>query len=137
MKIEFQNINLTKDISEVLQEIQNTTEKEQKSFLKSCGDIIKSNVIRNMKRSKNNKSDYVHMVDDVQVKIKKSKYGDTYMSVEGGSKTGYKWRFLNDGAIDQRGNVLNQADHFIEKSIEDSNSAIESEINKFLEKVVK
>lgn len=137
MRIELDNANLTTDIAEMLQEIQNVTVKEQKSFLQSCGDIIKSNVVRNMKRSKNNKSDYIHMADDVQVKIKKSKYGDMYMSVEGGSKTGYKWRFLNDGAIDQRGNVLNQADHFVEKSIEDSNSAIEAEINKFLEKVVK
>lgn len=137
MRVNLDNNNLTTDITEMLKDMQNITEKEHKSLLQSCGDIIKTNVIRNMKRSKNNKSDYVHMADDVKVKVKKNKYGNMYMSVEGGKKTGYKWRFLNDGAIDQNGNVLNQADHFMEKSMEDSNNDVEQEINKFIEKVVK
>lgn len=136
MRINLDNNSLTSDISDLLNDMQSVCDKQKRSFLKTCGDIIKKNVIRNMKRSKNNKSDYVHMADDVQVKIKKSQNGEQFLVVSGG-KTGYKWRFLNDGAIDQNGNVLNEASHFMEKSIEDSNSAIEQEINNLLEKVVK
>lgn len=137
MRVKLDDNSLTSDISEILKDMQGICENEKKSFLNTCGDIIKKNVIRNLKRSKNHKSDYIHMADDVQVKIKTSRSGEQFLSVGGGKKTGYKWRFLNDGAIDQNGNVLNEANHFMEISMEDSNNAIEQETNEFLEKVVK
>lgn len=140
MKVTFDDGNFQADITETLKKMAKLPEKEQKNFLKNCGQIIKNHVIKSMERnkmrSKINRKDYIHMIDDIKVNIKKSKSGNQFASVGGGKNTGYKWRFLNDGAIDQRGNVLNEANHFMEEAIIDSEKEIESELNKMCEKVV-
>lgn len=137
MKINLSNGNITTDIQNLLEKMKDVAEKEQKSALKRIGDKIKKSVIKNMKfRSGISKSEYVHMQDDVQVNVKTSKYGKLFVQVAGGKKTGYKWRFLNDGAIDNKGNVLVQATHFMESAINDAESEISKEIDTLLEKVV-
>lgn len=137
MKINLNDGNITADVQNLLEKMKDVAEKEQKSVLKRIGDIIKKSVVKNMKfRSGISKSEYVHMQDDVQVSVKTSKYGKLFVQVAGGKKTGYKWRFLNDGAIDNRGNVLVQATHFMESAINDAESEISKEIDTLLEKVV-
>lgn len=140
MKVTFEDASFTTSVEEVMKKMGDTCEKEKKNLLKRCGDVLVKAVVAAMKkcgmRSKINRKDYVHMMDDVQSKLKKSKSGDIFLSVSGGKNTGYKWRFLNDGAIDQRGNVTNAANHFMEMAIKDSEQALEEEIDKLLKKVV-
>lgn len=137
MKINLSDGNITADVQNLLEKMKSVAEKEQKSVLKRLGDIIKKSAAKNMKfRSGISKSEYVHMQDDVQVSVKTSKYGKLFVQVAGGRKTGYKWRFLNDGAIDNKGNVLVQATHFMESAIKDGENEISKEIDTLLEKVV-
>lgn len=137
MVVKLDDDHFTVDVSEVLEKMKNKCEKEKKNVLKNIGKIIMKSVRNNMKwRSGINKSDYVHMQDDIQSKVKTSKYGTMFVEVGGGKNTGYKWRFLNDGAIDQRGNVLVQATHFMEKSLNDSESNINKELDDYLRKVL-
>ena len=140
MRVTFDDGNFQTDITELLNRMTKLPEKEQKSFLKKCGEIIKKCVRRSMERnkmrSKINRADYVHMMDDIKVQIKKSKIGNLFVRVGGGKATGYKWRFLNDGAIDQRGNILNDANHFMEQAINEASKEIEEEVTKLCERMV-
>ena len=137
MKINLDDNHLGLDVSEMLNAMKSVCEKEQKSFLKRTGEIISRAVRKNMTwRSGIKKAEYTHMQDDIQAVVKKDKNGRLYVRVQGGKKTGYKWRFLNDGAITKDGSVLVQATHFIEKSIQDSQSEVDLEADKLIERIV-
>ena len=140
MQVTFDDGEFGVNVEEMLKQMENVCEKDKKSLLLKCGDILKTNVKKSMNkykmRSEINKGDYVHMIDDVQSKIKKSKTGDTFLSVLGGKKTAYKWRLLNDGAIGQDGAIRNEANHFLEDAINNSQAELEKEIDEMLRKVV-
>ena len=137
MKINLDDNNLGLDITEMMNVMKGVCEKEERSFLKRIGEIISSAVRKNMTwRSGIKKTEYAHMQDDVQAVVKNDKNGRLYVRVQGGKKTGYKWRFLNDGAITKDGTVLVHATHFIEKSIKDSQSEVDAEADKLIERIV-
>lgn len=137
MKINIDDANLATDIYEMLKAMQNVCGKEERSFLKRLGAIVSRAVRTNMTwRSGIKKAEYTHMQDDIQAVVKKDKNGRLYVRVQGGKKTGYKWRFLNDGAITKEGTVLVQATHFLEKSVKDSQSEVDSEADKLIERIV-
>lgn len=137
MKINLDDNHLGLDVAEMLNAMKSVCEKEEKLFLNRIGEIIKKHVRNNMTwRSGIKKADYVHMQDDIKHVVKKDKNGKMYVRVQGGKKTGYKWRFLNDGAIDKKGNVLVQATHFLEKSVKGSQSEVDTEANKLVERIV-
>lgn len=137
MKINLDNNGLSADVDSMLNAMKNVCEKEQKSFLRNLGEIVTKSVKKNMVwRSGINKSDYVHMQDGIETVVKKDKYGKMYVRIQGGKGTGHKWRFLNDGAIDNKGNVLVEATHFVEKSITDSQSEVDAEADKLIERIV-
>lgn len=137
MKINLDDNNLGLDITEMMNVMKGVCEKEERAFLKRIGEIISSAVRKNMTwRSGIKEAEYAHMQDDVQAVVKKDKNGRLYVRVQGGKKTGYKWRFLNDGAITKDGTVLVHATHFIEKSIKDSQSEVDAEADKLIERIV-
>lgn len=137
MKVNLNNNNLSIDLEYTLKRMEKACVNDQKYLLKSIGNIIKKNVLKNMKfRSGINASSYIHMRDDVKISVKKNRHDMLFVSVSGGKKTGYKWIFLNDGAIDGRGNVLVEATHFMEKSISDANTEIEKEIDSMIERII-
>lgn len=136
------NSDFTYEIEQMLSKMPKEIEKNEKTLLKKCGEIVQKNLKRYLTRSnrKNPKNydkttPYIHIIDDIKVTVKKSKYGHLFVKIAGGKKTGFKWRFLNDGAIDERGNILNVATHFMEHALEDSSNEINEEINKMMERV--
>lgn len=137
MKINLDDANISTDTNEMLKAMKNICEKEERAFLKTVGEIISRAVRKNMTwRSGIKKADYTHMQDDIQAVVKKDRKGRLYVRVQGGKKTGHKWRFLNDGAINKEGTVLVQATHFIEKSINDSQQEVDVESDKLIERIV-
>lgn len=137
MKINFDDGNWGIEVQDMLKNMKNMCVKEERSFLKQLGEIVSKAVRKNMTwRSGIKKSDYTHMQDDVEYVVRKDKNGKLYVRIQGGKTTGYKWRFLNDGAISKEGAVLVQATHFLEKSINESQSEVDAEANKLIEKVV-
>lgn len=98
----------------------------EERILKKSGKVIKGNVKKNLKRSKINRSDYKHMVDDIQVSTYKNKYGDKTTRVRGGKKTGRKWHLLNDGTYKM------DATHFMDEALMQSEEEINSIVDEEL-----
>lgn len=105
------------------------TEEVQKRILRKGANALKKNVIKNLKRSNIKKSEYKHMKDDVQVSVRKDRYGDYVARVRGGTKTGNKWHLLNDGTYRM------DATHFMDRSIAESDSEIEAIIDEEMRKL--
>lgn len=142
MKIDLTE-NFIYEIEEMLTKMQEIAKKEERAFLKQSAEIVKLKVTNHLPRSNDEDlKNYdktkprVHMKDDIKVSVRKDKDGNLYAKIQGGKYTGYKWRFLNDGTIDNRGNIHNIASHFIEKSLEESKNEINAELDKLAERIV-
>jgi HK97 gp10 family phage protein len=136
MKVKFEDNELVAEVQDVLKRMPKALEKEKKTFLKKVGDVIKGIAERNIKRSNIINGSYKHMADDVKSTIRTDKSGELFVSVGGGKETGYKWRFLNDGTMDEKGRQHTKATHFMEKTISESESEIEKLVDELLTKVV-
>ncbi|WP_291568547.1 HK97-gp10 family putative phage morphogenesis protein [Clostridium sp. UBA2485] len=98
----------------------------QKRILRKGANALRKNVKKNLKRSKISKTAYKHMVDDIQVSVRKDKDGDYVARVRGGKKTGRKWHLVNDGTY------KTDATHFMDRSIAESDAEIEAIIDEEL-----
>ncbi|ASN72278.1 hypothetical protein 10S12_16 [uncultured Caudovirales phage] len=102
------------------------TEEVQKRILRKGANALRNNVVKNLKRSSIKESDYRHMKDDVQVSVRKDRYGDYVARVKGGKTTGVKWHLVNDGTY------RTEATHFMDRSINESDAEIEAIIDEEL-----
>lgn len=137
MYVNLDTNDLCTDTVEMIKRMRNLTAKKQRNFLMRIGRILKKHAVNNMTfRSGINRTDYKHMQDDVKISVKESKQGNLYVAVGGGKETGFKWRWLNDGAISNKGTVLVQATHFMEKAQKESEQEINDVIDKMLREVL-
>ena len=84
-----------------LTEMEKDAEKTEKQILGEAGDELKKYVEENlnMHRRTLEKRYKVAMADDVKKSTKTNKYGEKYVSVHGGKKTGTLWHLVNDGTL--------------------------------------
>lgn len=147
MRVTLEYENQLKDIEELISNMPNLIEKEEKAMLRKIGKVIQKYVIRQLRalrmtakeiegrRNYDRTLPYVQMDDDVKVAVKKSKAGDIYVSVKGGKYTGFKWHFLNDGTRNQDGSVHTAATHFMDKALEQSRGEIDKILSDVARKV--
>jgi HK97 gp10 family phage protein len=83
------------DIEKLGQDVAGVTDKATLKAANVVADRVKVNLKRSRKKSY--PPEYVHMQDDVKVGSLIDEDGDKVREVGGGRKTGYKWRFLEDG----------------------------------------
>lgn len=136
---------------EISQAIQQMKEKGQNVYpvLDDIGEQIEAAVIRNLPLSD---KQHPHMKHHVTHSVRVSKNGTTYVSVRGEDATGYKWHMVNDGHLfngyqpGQKGRAYAKSEKgkryfvpgtkFIEKSLLQSESAVNAIINDFVEGIV-
>ena len=144
MKINIDTNNFTYEVEELIGNIPKILEKKERTYLKKCGEIVEKNVLselpesdpKQFQKNYDGTKPYVHMKNDVEVKVRKSYGGTLYAKVMGGKNTGYKWRFLNDGTMDEKGQEHVIPTHFMENAFKKSESEIASETDKLLMEVV-
>jgi len=118
-------------------------DKESGRALDEIGKVIEANVMMTAPVSdkehyyyKGEKRKNVHIADDVEKKIKKSKtYKGKYVSVSGGKDTWRKWHLANDGHVAQNGKFI-PGNHFADKAEVMSEDAIERIVDKALGGVI-
>lgn len=105
-----------------LKEIIGATEAAEEKYLRRSAQIMKRNIVRNLKHFKSSieKAGYVHMADDVTYSITKDKYGKKVARVRGGRKTGTKWHLVNDGTYKM------DATHFMDSAITQTERDLET-----------
>lgn len=79
---------------------------------------------------------YVHIISDITYSVRKDAYGNLYVSVRGGKKTGFKWHFLNDGAFARDGKTWIPGTNFMEKALKKAEGEISSALNEMARKVM-
>ena len=139
MDIKFEYEKTMDDIEAMLKKIPESLQDGERKLLRDMGKSVKKNVESNLsysdveekaKKIKPSNYDgsipYVHMKDEVESSVRKTKDGDLYVVVRGGKMTGYKWHFLNDGTVNMAGT------NFIEKAMIDS----ETEINRLIDEMI-
>lgn len=147
MRVTLEYENQLKDIENLIDNMPELIEREEKAMLRKIGNVIKKYVIRQLRlvrmsakevesRKNYDKSvPYVQMDDDVKVAVKKSRTGDVYVSVKGGKYTGFKWHFLNDGTRNKDGSAHTPATHFMDRALEQSKSEIDKIISDVMKRV--
>lgn len=125
-------VNFEWDFSEIINEIEemgkDVEKVESKATLKAA-QKVKGAVEKNIGKSNVDKEGYTHMMDDVKVSgLKEDEDGEKIREVYGGSKTGYKWKFLEFGTSKMKGN------QFMTKSLEETAGEVEKIINDELQK---
>lgn len=144
MKVDLDYKNAFGEINAFIPEMQKILGDNERKALSEMGKIVKKSVEGVITRSdiesrvhspKNSDgTPYTHMKDDVQVKVRKSKTGDYYVSIHGGKNTGHKWHLVSDGWVD-RGGTFHQGNKFIERAVQNASGEIEAEIDKLLKAV--
>ncbi len=96
-----------------LDEITKDAEKAEKEMLQEAGDELKKYAIAELNRHKRvlNNRTRIALADDVKRAIKTDKYGNKYVSVGGGKKTGTLWHIVNDG------NLHSMPTHFMDGAL--------------------
>ena len=132
------------DISKDVNDLVTRADIAIKPALDEIGSVVAINVSRSAPLSDNEfyyykgqKVSNTHIKDDVEYRIKKSrKMGCKYVSVSGGRKTWAKWHIVNDGHVAPNGRFI-RGSHFIEKAIVNSESLINSVVDKFIGDVIR
>ncbi len=108
----------TKDNNEFhmyMDSIQKDAEMTENQMLEKSGDILKEFVIAELNKHRRIIAERYKgrpaMADDVRKTIKKNKWGESYVSVRGGKKTGTLWHLVNDG------NLYSTPTHFMDNAI--------------------
>lgn len=107
--------------------------------LKRCAYVVKTRVegnLRALQKPRYNKQNRllkrpreIHMANDVVVRFTKDKYGYRVIKVQGGKSTGTLWHIVNDGTF------KNNATHFMDNAIKDSETEIQQIIDEELRRL--
>lgn len=128
------NVNYDEDregLDVFLTGIQIESEKIEKGMLQKSGDMVRDLVVAELNKHKRvlavRYKGRPALADDVSRTIRTTKWGDKYVSIRGGKKTGTLWHIVNDGTLHSRGT------HFLDramKQMDDNIDRIWSEVVK-------
>lgn len=127
-------------ISHGISRIPSLTEEANKKVLKKIGNIIASNVKKQLNRNPDVLANYdgttpaIHVVDDIKIKVD-GKSGFQSVIVKGGKYTGYKWHLIDDGTLSPKGNPHTKATNFTMKAMAASQAEIDALIDQLIEEV--
>lgn len=134
------------DIEKYVGSLQEKIADEKK--LKSCLREIGKHIARFVKQyapaktdnpsySDAGKENYKHIVDDIQVSVRRNKFNKQYyVSVHGGKWTGYKWLWVNTGHVTRNGTPV-PGNHFVDKAEKASEDGINEIVDKYIEDALK
>lgn len=119
-----------------LEQVMNQIEKMGKDVNKferdatlEASKVIKDAVERNLPRSDITKAGYIHMKDDIKISsLKTDKDYNTFREIRGGKKTNYKWKWLEYGTSNMKGNL------FLTKSMRETQNDAIKILNDFIKK---
>lgn len=109
-----------------LQTLINAGEEAGERIMRKCATVIKTRAEGKLNRLRTAQSDHIHMADDVVIKTGKDRYGYRYAKVGGGKKTGTLWHIVNDGTF------KNDATHFMDNTISESENEVQQIIDEEL-----
>lgn len=95
------------------------SEETEKKILKETGERLKKITIAELNKLRTMKVKGVHMADDVRVSVRTDKYGDKYVRVSGGPRTGTLWHIVNDG------NLHSTPTHFMDRALQQMDENID------------
>ena len=108
----------------------------EEATLQKCAKVIKARAegnLRTIQKVWKNKDGTdkkrpreIHMAEDVIISRSKDKFGNKVVKICGGKQTGTLWHIVNDGTY------RSKATHFMDKTINDTNSNVESIIDQKL-----
>lgn len=141
MKAELNFNNCFFEISEMIGKIPNNIAINEEDALDKMAVVVKRNVESRLNRSSldddaknyDGSKPYKHMKDDVKYSVSRDRSDGLYAKIQGGKKTGYKWKFLNDGTV-KNGKIHTRATHFMDFALKDSEHDIEIIINNTINK---
>lgn len=123
-----------------LQTLINASDLAGERIMKQCASVLKvrcEGKLRAMQKPHYNKNGSeikrpreIHMADDVVIKIGRDKYGYRYAKVCGGKQTGTLWHIVNDGTY------KNNATHFMDNVISESENEIQAIIDQELRRAL-
>lgn len=106
-------------------------------IIRKCSQVIKKNVEKNLPKSdlgatatNYDGTPYVHMRNDVKATVKDDKAGNVYAIIGGGKYSGFKYHMLENGTSNT------EAIHFLDKSMKESDSEIDSIVDDAIREVV-
>lgn len=90
-----------------LNDIVKDAEKTERQMLEEAGDQLKEYIEANLNKHRRvlavRYKGRPAMADDVKRTIRTNKWGEKYVSVRGGKKTGTLWHLVNDGTLHTKG----------------------------------
>lgn len=113
-----------------LQTLINASDEAGERIMKQCASVLKVRVVGKLNSIRTQQTDHAHMADDVVIKIGKDKYGYRYAKVGGGKQTGTLWHIVNDGTY------KNNATHFMDNVISESENEIQAIIDQELRRAL-
>lgn len=124
--------------------LQELTESGMKAALEKIGIAVKSAITMSVPISdkefywyEKSKRENVHIVDDIEYKIKKAKgTKELYVTISGGKRTWPKWHVSNDGHVAQNGKFI-QGNYFADKAVVKAENEIDDIVDSFLQEVVR
>lgn len=149
MKVKFEYSEELAAINEKLLDMPRQLEDSEDKVLRKIGNAVKKNVVRFLHDSDvetrakmvppsnyDGSRPYIHMKDDVRVKLKTDKNGIRYVSIRGGKFTGYKWHFIDQGHISRDGLKFVMGNNFIGRALSASEKDVDAAIDNMVKKVV-
>lgn len=98
-----------------LRSIEFESEEIEKKMLKEAGEEVKISIVKELNRHRRVLGKRYEgrpaMADDVKVSIRTGKWGDRYVRVMGGKRTGTLWHLVNDGTLHTQGT------HFMDRAL--------------------
>lgn len=127
------NVNYDEDregLDVFLTGIQIESEKIEKGMLQKSGDMVRDLVVAELNKHKRvlavRYKGRPALADDVSRTIRTSKWGDKYVSIRGGKKTGTLWHLVNDGTLHSR------PTHFLDRAIKQMDENIDQMWNEVI-----
>lgn len=126
------NYDENKDGLEVfLNGIQLESEKVEREMLRKSGDKVRELIVAELNKHKRvlavRYKGRPALADDVSRTIRTSKWGDRYVRVGGGRRTGTLWHLVNDGTLHS------SATHFMDRAL----AKLDGDIDKMWDKTMR
>ncbi len=99
-------------------------------IVKDCAKVVSAAVVKNLSLSDVDTPLYKHMKTDVKTRIKDNDMGDIVAIIGGGKETAYKWHLVDNGTSET------QAQHFTDKSLNESESGVDAIMDRAIFKAV-
>lgn len=120
MKVEINYQPAVNFFNQEIKDIADSMFNQRGKIVRDCAKVIKAAVVKNIPDSGIDKPLYVHMKNDVKVRIKDNGQGNVAAIIGGGKETAYKWHLVDNGT------TRTKAAHFTDKAMKEADAEMEA-----------